>query len=136
MNEQSPLVDLFDQLIHDAQGQMYEHINFNPSDLRISAPEFIIEAFQNEMSRLYNLGTPRSVGDDFLYRGLKFIPSYALEVAVWHVNYPLYQEEWMLRKISLDRPLTINHGHYQEYILKLVPLFKYYRLNLDTKEMN
>lgn len=136
MFEREPIIDLFDQLIHDAQGEMWQHLNFNPKDLRISAPEFIIDAFRDALGRHYAIGDQASAGKDFIYRGLQFIPCHALEIAVWHRDYPLYRHEWMLRKIPLDAPQTIDHGAYKEHMIKMLPLFRYYSLNTNTEKLN
>lgn len=125
MKDQYELIcNLLDELIHDAQGRMYEMINFKPQDIRISAPEFFIELFQQALATKYMFREPSGAekGRDYVYRGITFIPCYQMEVAVWHIHYPLYQEDWMLRKISLLNPQTILHNdHLKEIVVNLTP---------------
>ena len=113
------ITDLFDNLIHDSQGEMYEYCNFCPEDIRVSAPEFLIELFKKALTHKYMMANTPPSGKDFIYRGLTFVPCYEMAVSVWHKDYPLYKKDWMLRKIPLDSPYKTSNGLYNELIINL-----------------
>jgi hypothetical protein len=57
------------------------------------------------------IAQPGETGKPFMYRGLKIVESYEMEVALWHKDYPLYKREGMIRKISLNPAQKIPSGH-------------------------
>jgi hypothetical protein len=129
------LIDIFDQLIHEAQGDMYEYINFKQDKIVVSAPQFIIDEFKKALSMVHFSKDPRSIGKDFVYRGLKFQPCYEMEISVWHIDYPLYKKDWMLRKMPLSTPFITQHEPFRKYVIELKPLLEYFNIP-DNSRLN
>lgn len=136
-NEYEALIKLFDELIHEAEREMYYKINFDSKDIRISAPKFIINLFFEALSKQYNGSayyTNGRLGKDFIYRGITFLPHFEMEIVVWHIDYPLFKEDWMIRKIPLNPtykiPKHLSHNsRCTEYIIKIAPIIENYNPN-------
>lgn len=115
---------LFEELIHETRHNMYEYIDARPEDIRVAAPQFMIDLFERAIvykySQLYHHSDP--VDGLVKYQGLTFIPTYQMEIAIFHKDYPLYKNEWMLTKLSLLPAQTVPHGRYSEIIINLQPL--------------
>lgn len=120
------LLELFDQLIYDALGEMHKSGFDNNNDLTISAPQFIIDSFMRGVREENNFISDPSVRE-IMYMGIKFQPTYELEIAIWHKDYPLYREDWMIKKISLEPYRTIHqHPNYQKHMIKIAPILEMY----------
>lgn len=70
----------------------------NREDIYISAPFFLVEAYQNYLSKkLEN----RKTKSDYMFRGIKMIPSTDNAITLFHKDYVVYKHNWMIRKMPL-----------------------------------
>ena len=64
----------------------------------ISAPYFLIEGYQNYLSR--KTGNPEP-GSDCTFMGIRMIPSSDYAVTLFHTDYVVHKQNWMIRKLPL-----------------------------------
>ena len=120
------LLAFIDNIIFDALGEMYKNGLNNQNDLTISAPQFLIDSFMRGVREENNFISDPAVRE-IMYMGIKFQPCYELEIAIWHKDYPLYREAWMLKKISLEPSRTIHqHPNYQKHMINIGPILDIY----------
>ena len=92
--------NLVTDLIEQSGGPFYElcFSKKHSGDIYISAPFFLVEAYQNYLSR--KNGKPEA-DSDYRFMGIKMIPSSDYAITLFHKNYIIYKEDWMIRKIAL-----------------------------------
>lgn len=92
--------NLVTDLIEQSGGPFYElcFSKKHSEDIYISAPFFLVEAYQNYLSR--KKGKPEA-DSDYRFMGIKMIPSSDYAITLFHKNYIIYKEDWMIRKIAL-----------------------------------
>ncbi len=92
--------NLVTDLIEQSGGPFYElcFSKKHSEDIYISAPFFLVEAYQNYLSR--KNGKPEA-DSDYRFMGIKMIPSSDYAITLFHKNYIIYKEDWMIRKIAL-----------------------------------
>jgi hypothetical protein len=67
-------------------------------DIYISAPFFLVEAYQNYLSKkMENV----EANSDHRFIGIKMIPSSDYAITLFHKDYVVYKENWMIRKMPL-----------------------------------
>lgn len=96
------LVDLINTLIDDAPERLAFCISRGNPDIYISIPSFLIKRLQEAMVRKYNY--PRT---DHIFMGIKIVPSSDYALTLFHEDYVIFKEDWMIHKISLD-PLFVS----------------------------
>lgn len=92
--------NLVTDLIEQSGGPFYESCfsKKHSGDIYISAPFFLVEAYQNYLLR--KNGKPEA-DSDYRFMGIKMIPSSDYAITLFHKNYIIYKEDWMIRKIAL-----------------------------------
>lgn len=92
--------NLVTDLIEQSGGPFYElcFSKKHSEDIYISAPFFLVEAYQNYLLR--KNGKPEA-DSDYRFMGIKMIPSSDYAITLFHKNYIIYKEDWMIRKIAL-----------------------------------
>jgi len=63
-----------------------------------SAPFFLVEAYQNYLSKKTEVD-PSNL--DHRFMGIKMIPSTDHAITLFHKDYVVYKEDWMIRKMPL-----------------------------------
>jgi hypothetical protein len=67
-------------------------------DIYISAPFFLVEAYQKYLSKKMKKREPLS---DDRFMGIKIIPSPDYAITLFHKDYVVYKHDWMIRKMPL-----------------------------------
>ena len=90
--------NLLDELIEHASAVLNTlcFMDKHKSHIYISAPYFLIEGYQNYLSNKNN-----GAGLDYLFKGIKMIPSSDYAVTLFHTDYVVYKQNWMIRKVPL-----------------------------------
>lgn len=92
--------NLIAEVIEHSAGSFYE-LCFNKKhkeDIYISAPFFLVEAYQNYLSKKIE---NHKTNSDYGFMGIKIIPSSDYAITLFHKDYLVYKEDWMIRKIPL-----------------------------------
>lgn len=100
------LEGLFHTLIDEAPERLQwlaDRSNSDKNEVNISAPLFLVKRFQEAMIRKYCVKPV----DNFIFMGIKIIPSSDYALTLFHVDYPIFKEDWMIHKIALD-PLFVS----------------------------
>lgn len=125
------IVELLNVLFRESDSRMLEALE-RPEDFRLSIPNFlhrhIQEAFQ------YYYCTPFQPAVNWYLMGVEIIPSSDLAITLYHKDYPLYNEDWMIRKVPLANPRRLKGEWYTEYVIALHEAFSYF--NNDNVESN
>ena len=90
--------NLIAEIIEHSAGAFYElcFSKKHKEDIYISAPFFLIEAYQNYLSKKMENFEP-----DHRFMGIKLIPSSDYAITLFHKDYVIYKEDWMIRKMPL-----------------------------------
>lgn len=111
---------LFNELIEGVDDQLYMHINSDRKDVCLSAPDFLIKLFCQSLHHMAgNYSQPGQLGKDLMYRGIEIIPTHEMAITLFHKDYPLYNADWMVNKISLIPAVENQKGLYTERIISL-----------------
>lgn len=98
------LEGLFKTLIEGAPEKLLWAMERNDKDeVNISAPYLLVKRMQETMIRSYYF----KPGDNCTFMGIKIIPSSDYALTLFHVDYPIFKEDWMIHKIPLD-PLFVS----------------------------
>ena len=96
------LEGLFHTLIDEAPERLQSMMLGRDKDnIHISAPLFLVRRFMEALMRRTGLRS------DFIFMGIKIIPSSDYALTLFHVDYPIFKDDWMIHKISLD-PLFVS----------------------------
>jgi hypothetical protein len=104
MNIPEDILKSFGNLIADviehSAGPFYElcFSKKHKEDIYISAPFFLVEAYQNYLSK--NMENPKP-NSDHRFMGIKMIPSSDYAITLFHKEYIVYKQDWMIRKMPL-----------------------------------
>lgn len=124
------MVEMLNILFYDAAPNMCQHLE-NPENFYLSIPSFLNrhfeEAFQNHTF---------ISGAITAFRGVKIIPAMELEITLFHKDYVLYKEDWMIRKIPLATPRKMQRDWFTEYVIALHEAFSYFENEKDSPELN
>lgn len=92
--------DLVSELIENSSAPFYGLCfhEKHQKDIYISAPYFLVEAYQNYLSKKMENDKP-----DFVPRfmGIKMIASTDYAITLFHKDYVVYKQNWMIRKMPL-----------------------------------
>lgn len=118
------LIELFNRLLEEADDKMLWLITGKEvKDIYLSAPDIIITHLTDALTLRYNLKlTNQDVSNHLIFRGLTVYPSSDWAITLYHKNYTLYKEDWMIRKIPLYTPQAIKKEWYTEYIVSLTDI--------------
>lgn len=122
------MVEMLNRLFYDADIRMLERLD-NADDFCLSIPHFLNRHFQ-EAFQNYSMIS----GAVIVFRGITIVPAQELEITLFHKDYPLYKEEWMIRKIPLANPWKSVREWYTEYVIALHEAFSYFEK--DNSELN
>ena len=110
MNIPDDILESFGNLI----AEIIEHtaapfngLCFHPKhkeNVYISAPFFLVEAYQNYLSKQKKNPAGNS---DHRFMGIKMIPSSDYAITLFHKDYVVYKENWMIRKMPLMPGLEV-----------------------------
>jgi len=106
------LENLFHMLIEDAPIPLQEYMyGTEKAKVNISAPMFLVTRMLEAMTIKYKFKP------DYIFEGIKIIPSSDYALTLFHEDYPIYKEDWMIHKISLD-PLFVSkpQSHITKYL--------------------
>ena len=94
----------------------------NKEDIYISAPFFLVEAYENYLSKKMENRKPDS---NYRFRGIKMIPSTDNAITLFHKDYVVYKENWMIRKMplmpGLEAYMKELDSKFEEIILPFIP---------------
>ena len=92
--------NLIAEVIEQSAGAFYElcFSEKHRDDIYISAPFFLVEAYQNYLSK--NMENSKSNSDP-RFMGIKMIPSCDYAITLFHKDYVIYKQDWMIRKMPL-----------------------------------
>lgn len=111
MNIAKNIVQSFENLIIEViegSGAVFYELCFSEKhkkNIYISAPFFLVEAYQNYLSKKMEVD-PSNL--DHRFMGIKMIPSTDHAITLFHKDYVVYKEDWMIRKMPLT-PGLIAH---------------------------
>jgi hypothetical protein len=114
------VVSLFNRFLDEVDEKMHREMRWK-GDVILQAPQFIIDIlFQavratNAIKPAWN---PDPTGLS-VFRGLKIQPTYEMAIILFHKHYPLYREDWMLKKIALEPPQTLQKEWYSITVVKM-----------------
>lgn len=111
--------NLFSNFIRDMKLEMLEYMEFRPEDIRLSAPEFLIRLLKEYCQKEYLLLPEERHGDHFILYGIETQPNYDMSIVIFHKEYPLYKKSWMIKKLSLDPPVSVKKERWTETIINL-----------------
>lgn len=99
------LEKLFQHLINEAPEELYECLRnaYERQKIYISAPGLLISKLHECLIRKYNLQGER----EHKFRGIEILPSSDYALTLFHEDYPIFKEDWMIHKIPLD-PLFVK----------------------------
>lgn len=91
---------LLSDLIEHSSAIMYGLCSDKKSrnDIRISAPQFLIDAAIKYPKPLSSIKSKQGITK---FMGIKMIPSSDYALTLFHKDYTLYKEDWMIRKLPL-----------------------------------
>jgi hypothetical protein len=104
MNIPDNIVQSFENLIAEVingSGAVFYELCFSKKhqkNIYISAPFFLIEAYQNYLSKKTEDDQSNL---DHRFMGLKMIPSTDYAITLFHKDFVVYKEDWMIRKMPL-----------------------------------
>lgn len=118
------ICELFHRLFTDADHRLMNALE-RPEDFRLSIPSFLITHVQHAFMMHYHIVIGPSV--KWYLRGVEIIPSMDLAITLYHKDYVLYKEEWMIRKVPLASPRKFQNEWYTEYVVALHESFSYFK---------
>jgi hypothetical protein len=91
-------------------------------DIYISAPFFLVEAYQNYLSKkMENLES----NSDHSFIGIKMIPSTDYAITLFHKDYVVYKQDWMIRKMplmpGLEAYVKEPESGFKPFIMPFIP---------------
>lgn len=114
----SDLLNFFEDFIDNVPPKLYECMH-KPGEVFIHAPEFFIELFEQALLRRYLFPQKAESGIYNHFRGIPILPTYEHALIIFHKSYPIYQQDWMIRKMSLETPVVIKEERFRKTIFKL-----------------
>lgn len=115
-----PLVDLLEGLIHNSGDEMMMRMVGGREDLILQMPQFLIDHLPEALASRYGfMGYSQSNGMVKMFEGVQIQPSPDLALTLFHKNYPLYKNDWMIVKISLDPALQMKKSWCDSYVISL-----------------
>lgn len=116
------VVNLFNRFVNDLDEKMYYAMQ-RKGDVYLQAPAFVIDILHKSLIATYNVIPTENSTGHLLFKGLKVEPTYEMAIILFHKDYPLYREEWMLKKIPLEPPVTVKKEWYTETVVKMKEFF-------------
>ncbi|SDK34069.1 hypothetical protein SAMN05421823_102500 [Catalinimonas alkaloidigena] len=130
------IIDLFEEVYNSQDPRLFEAMN-SEDDVRgpkvyLTAPHFMLELFWQALAFV---GRHHHIppGQIPTWRGLQVSPNPDLKISIFHRDYPLYKEDWMICEVSLvtlqrrgeDECLkeTRSEEYYQQYLGSLRQYF-------------
>lgn len=98
------------------------------TDVNISAPQFFIDLL-NE-AYIKDTGFKQCDIESIRFCGVKIIPGYEMCLIMFHKNYPKWKEDWMIKRIDLNK--GSNEDNVVFLGLENPPYFKF----VDDSENN
>lgn len=130
------VLDLFNILLDEMPAEMMLQCNGSGSEkFVISAPDFLLNKFLHALQRkfAYQSFQPGEMGALLTYRGINMVPSPDLAITIFHKDYPLFREDWMIYKIPLTPPVHDDKGRYKRTTFHIARHFGFedrnYKLN-------
>lgn len=117
------VVELFNRFINDVDYKMRYYIQRKTTSVHLQAPEFVIPILVEGYSSSFGRPPEKSDSGYYFFQGLKIEPTYEMAIILFHKHYPLYREEWMLKKIPLDPPVTLKEEWYSKTVFKMKAFF-------------
>lgn len=124
MNIPDNIVQSFENLVAEVingSGAVFYELCFSKKhqkNIYISAPFFLVEAYQNYLSKKTEDDQSNS---DHRFMGIKMIPATDDAITLFHKDYVVYKEDWMIRKMPLTPGLI---AHLKERDSSFAPIIK------------
>lgn len=116
------VVNLFNRFVNDLDENMYYSMQ-KKGDVVLQAPQFIIDILYQSLQATYMVNPTENTTGHLVFQGLELQPTYEMAIILFHKQYPLYKNDWMLKKISLEPGLTIKKEWYSETGFKMKEFF-------------
>lgn len=115
------LVDLLQELIYYSADEMFIRLNADSrKDLVLQMPQFLIDRIPEAVQSKFGYFTPTDqLMPIKVFEGITVNPSPDLAITLFHKDYPLRNQGWMIVKISLEPPQIIKGEWYEQYVFKL-----------------
>lgn len=122
------LIEMLHRLIDESDPRMQMTLSTSHSgDVYLSMPSFLERYLHDALSYKYmtNSFQRAELGKLFVFRGVTIIPSIDLSFTLFHKDYILFNEDWMIRKIPLQPIHTQKEQWFTKYVmtLKQLPVF-------------
>lgn len=114
------VIGLFNRFIYEIDEKMY-HSRNRRDDLILQAPQFIIDILLQAVRATNSIKPTCDPNQSSLsiWQGIKIQPTYEMAIILFHKKYPLYREDWMLKKIALEPPQTLQKEWYSVTVVKM-----------------
>lgn len=114
------VLTLFNRFLDEVDEKMYYSMQ-NTGDIVLQAPQFIIDILYRSLRATLEVNptwNPDPIGLS-VFRGIKIQPTHEMAIVLFHKHYPLYREDWMLKKIALEPPQTQQKEWYSVIVFKM-----------------
>lgn len=114
------VISLFNRFMDEVDEKMKRDMRWR-GDVILQAPQFIIDILfkaARATNTIYPTENSNSPGISS-WRGIKIQPTYEMAIVLFHKDYPLYREDWMLKKIALEPPQTLQKEWYSVTVVKM-----------------
>lgn len=112
------VTNLFYRFINDLDEKMYYAMQ-KEGDVYLQAPQFLIDILFYSFRITFNRAPEKNTSGFYFFQGMEIHPTYEMAIILFHKDYPIYREKWMLKKISLEPTQTISEQWYSKTIFKL-----------------
>lgn len=116
------VVNMFNHFVNDLDEKMYYSMH-KKGDVYLQAPAFVIDILHQSLMATYNINPVENTTGHLVFQGLEIQPTYELSIVLFHKDYPLYKEDWMVKKISFEPPISIKKEWYTETVFKIKEFF-------------
>ncbi len=114
------VLELFHNFIHEGYRQFNTAVvSYAKSDIRVFAPKFMIDYLVQGHQNSYQMMKPIESSEGILrYMGFELQPGYEMAFVMVHVDYTLYEEAWMIKRMQLTSE-KVQKGDVTEFHFKL-----------------
>lgn len=124
-----PIIDLLYGIINYSTNEMMMRLSgLGRDELVLQMPQFLIDRIPEAVQSKYGYFSPQygSINSVAIFEGITINPSPDLAITLFHKNYPLLNQDWMIVKISLQPMQRRTGSWYDQYLISLqeTPYFK------------
>ncbi len=116
------VVNLFNRFVNDLDENMYYSMQ-KKGEVVLQAPQFIIDILNQSLQATYRTNPTENTTGHLVFQGLELQPTYEMAIILFHKQYPIYRNDWMLKKICLEPAQTIKKEWYSETFIKMKEFF-------------